>query len=129
MPPLLCRLREGAAPRSAWPGFDHRSAAWRNNGRRARDPRRGPGRYWHGGAAPPPAPRSENVGAVSDRGPRRRGAPPTFRSEEHTSELQSHSDLVCRLLLEKKKTTNKRKRPAATRPLRRCTGLAHEHAQ
>src|SRR5436190_6782205 len=27
------------------------------------------------------------------------------RSEEHTSELQSHSDLVCRLLLEKKKWT------------------------
>src|SRR5471032_1366666 len=26
-----------------------------------------------------------------------------FRSEEHTSELQSHHDLVCRLLLEKKK--------------------------
>src|SRR5438034_5246032 len=25
-----------------------------------------------------------------------------YRSEEHTSELQSHSDLVCRLLLEKK---------------------------
>src|SRR5438034_6235318 len=35
------------------------------------------------------------------------GDPPTLnswtRSEEHTSELQSHSDLVCRLLLEKKK--------------------------
>src|SRR5438034_829108 len=30
------------------------------------------------------------------------GRPPR-RSEEHTSELQSHSDLVCRLLLEKKK--------------------------
>src|SRR5438034_6285875 len=29
---------------------------------------------------------------------------PLTRSEEHTSELQSHSDLVCRLLLEKKKT-------------------------
>src|SRR5260221_6577986 len=29
---------------------------------------------------------------------------PGCRSEEHTSELQSHSDLVCRLLLEKKKT-------------------------
>src|SRR5437588_7003852 len=29
--------------------------------------------------------------------------PPLVRSEEHTSELQSHSDLVCRLLLEKKK--------------------------
>src|SRR5438034_7850171 len=28
------------------------------------------------------------------------------RSEEHTSELQSHSDLVCRLLLEKKKTVS-----------------------
>src|SRR6202008_5192471 len=28
----------------------------------------------------------------------------TLRSEEHTSELQSHSDLVCRLLLEKKLT-------------------------
>src|SRR5437667_7663029 len=27
------------------------------------------------------------------------------RSEEHTSELQSHHDLVCRLLLEKKKNT------------------------
>src|SRR5438132_14199723 len=42
----------------------------------------------------------------------------SIRSEEHTSELQSHSDLVCRLLLEKKKKkyiktqktqTNKRK--------------------
>src|SRR5260221_7934288 len=30
-------------------------------------------------------------------------APATDRSEEDTSELQSHSDLVCRLLLEKKK--------------------------
>src|SRR5438034_2186682 len=30
---------------------------------------------------------------------------PMERSEEHTSELQSHSDLVCRLLLEKKKNT------------------------
>src|SRR5437588_8594623 len=29
--------------------------------------------------------------------------PMSIRSEEHTSELQSHSDLVCRLLLEKKK--------------------------
>src|SRR5438034_2614110 len=31
------------------------------------------------------------------------------RSEEHTSELQSHSDLVCRLLLEKKKKTRTKK--------------------
>src|SRR5215204_6947211 len=31
-----------------------------------------------------------------------------LRSEEHTSELQSHSDLVCRLLLEKKKKKKKK---------------------
>src|SRR5438034_7011937 len=37
---------------------------------------------------------SEEVAAAST---------PGRRSEEHTSELQSHSDLVCRLLLEKKK--------------------------
>src|SRR5260221_9567602 len=33
-----------------------------------------------------------------------------LRSEEHTSELQSHSDLVCRLLLEKKKKEERIKR-------------------
>src|SRR5215204_7094449 len=44
------------------------------------------------------------------------GDRPDRRSEEHTSELQSHSDLVCRLLLEKKKkaihlnTNNKTKK-------------------
>src|SRR3712207_8416341 len=32
---------------------------------------------------------------------------PTIRSEEHTSELQSRQYLVCRLLLEKKKTNTK----------------------
>src|SRR5688572_30935641 len=32
---------------------------------------------------------------------------PAVRSEEHTSELQSQSNLVCRLLLEKKKQKNK----------------------
>src|SRR5688572_32159042 len=37
------------------------------------------------------------------------------RSEEHTSELQSQSNLVCRLLLEKKKPHSKRRR-AALRP-------------
>src|SRR2546427_4065905 len=34
-----------------------------------------------------------------------------LRSEEHTSELQSQSNLVCRLLLEKKKTAFKRTSP------------------
>src|SRR5438034_5997386 len=43
--------------------------------------------------------------AASARPPTRAAARST-RSEEHTSELQSHSDLVCRLLLEKK---NKKK--------------------
>src|SRR5438034_8174169 len=40
--------------------------------------------------------------------PLTRPRPRTRRSEEHTSELQSHSDLVCRLLLEKKKKKQKR---------------------
>src|SRR5438034_8401065 len=39
-----------------------------------------------------------------DPAPLRRLLSEDFRSEEHTSELQSHSDLVCRLLLEKKKS-------------------------
>src|SRR5437588_11632663 len=37
-----------------------------------------------------------------------RSAREDLRSEEHTSELQSHSDLVCRLLLEKKKKNSRR---------------------
>src|SRR6266511_5904788 len=37
-------------------------------------------------------------------GVRRQG--PAARSEEHTSELQSRENIVCRLLLEKKKNTN-----------------------
>src|SRR2546428_11898804 len=41
----------------------------------------------------------ERVAGVVGAGP--------LRSEEHTSELQSRSDLVCRLLLEKKKTETK----------------------
>src|SRR2546421_8907528 len=39
------------------------------------------------------------------------------RSEEHTSELQSRSDLVCRLLLEKKKQDNSRHVPNHQSPL------------
>src|SRR5438034_9503110 len=41
----------------------------------------------------------------------------TGRSEEHTSELQSHSDLVCRLLLEKKKQTRRADDKSATHPI------------
>src|SRR5437588_6545864 len=43
---------------------------------------------------------------------------PHLRSEEHTSELQSHSDLVCRLLLEKKKTYTTHTTHAQTRKCR-----------
>src|SRR5437899_3857099 len=39
-----------------------------------------------------------------------------LRSEEHTSELQSLRHLVCRLLLEKKKTNNAQHRPTANKP-------------
>src|SRR5688572_31973972 len=44
-----------------------------------------------------------------------------YRSEEHTSELQSQSNLVCRLLLEKKKKTTRarRKRTRAPTPRRK----------
>src|SRR5260221_6741823 len=46
--------------------------------------------------------------APASRQAARAARPP--RSEEHTSELQSHSDLVCRLLLEKKKLLSLAKR-------------------
>src|SRR5207237_1893259 len=42
-----------------------------------------------------------------DDGPAPRHDSPKGRSEEHTSELQSHLNLVCRLLLEKKKTVTR----------------------
>src|SRR5688572_32212214 len=60
-----------------------------------------------------PASGRRTAGGVADRDPRRRATGAhrvrcrddlPRRSEEHTSELQSQSNLVCRLLLEKKKT-------------------------
>src|SRR2546430_13558530 len=42
--------------------------------------------------------------ALNDKDTNRNGIRTYLRSEEHTSELQSQSNLVCRLLLEKKKT-------------------------
>src|SRR2546427_6831615 len=87
----------------------------------------------HGDPAPSHRPCSPNGGHTESRTPHRfalfstsprccayRGGPPcpsstrllqpTYhpRSEEHTSELQSQSNLVCRLLLEKKKTKKER---------------------
>src|SRR2546426_3083242 len=50
-----------------------------------------------------PVPRAGGAGAARARGGRRVRAAGHDRSEEHTSELQSPCNLVCRLLLEKKK--------------------------
>src|SRR2546430_9108486 len=41
-----------------------------------------------------------------------RSSRPTWRSEEHTSELQSQSNLVCRLLLEKKNKRHDKRTPS-----------------
>src|SRR5690242_20768367 len=47
------------------------------------------------------------VSTAADRSTTRLGTDGSSRSEEHTSELQSHVNLVCRLLLEKKKKKKK----------------------
>src|SRR5215211_5658145 len=91
-----------SCPRRRRPGV---AAAPPRTGRRAGR------RSVHGGSPEPPARRSRRSrGRPSPPPPadRGRGASGPFRrhrarSEEHPSELQSHSDLVCRLLLEKKK--------------------------
>src|SRR5436190_13175063 len=47
------------------------------------------------------------------------------RSEEHTSELQSHSDLVCRLLLEKKKKKKRHDNWSNEQTIRHSTTELH----
>src|SRR5207302_10510811 len=49
-------------------------------------------------------PRLHPTASQTHRVPRRASLRASWRSEEHTSELQSRENLVCRLLLEKKKT-------------------------
>src|SRR5947207_12143588 len=66
--------------------------------------RRVPPRARRGRREPVPA----ALDARHPRAPEARHGALGGRSEEHTSELQSHSDLVCRLLLEKKKNIRKR---------------------
>src|SRR2546430_9174461 len=64
--------------------------------------------------------RSPELAELAPSGTRRMGASPhangglllkhlVMRSEEHTSELQSQSNLVCRLLLEKKNSSSRRR--------------------
>src|SRR5438034_4796243 len=55
--------------------------------------------------------RASGAGPARPHPRARADRPGRVRSEEHTSELQSHSDLVCRLLLEKKKQTQSPTRP------------------
>src|SRR5690625_5454634 len=88
-PPVTARRRSTPAPREAHPPHHQQQRETPND---RRHPDRRPGQGLRQGAGPE-RPR-----------PRRR----TRRSEEHTSELQSRFDLVCRLLLEKKK---KKKHP------------------
>src|SRR5690625_6235951 len=49
----------------------------------------------------------------------------SFRSEEHTSELQSRGHLVCRLLLEKKNRSTMSTRPQRTRGYRDALWFTH----
>src|SRR2546428_3371359 len=63
-----------------------------------------PSRVTHTSSCSPcPVPVAYTSDPVADTA---RSAEPPERSEEHTSELQSRSDLVCRLLLEKKTAKN-----------------------
>src|SRR5688572_32004593 len=76
-----------------------------------------------------PGPRAiASAGAGADAGARGPlGASRRHRSEEHTSELQSQSNLVCRLLLEKKKTAAaRRQRQAGQRPFGQERVARHE---
>src|SRR6476646_9249918 len=67
--------------------------------------------------------RRSRCGARSSSGTPSSPARTGGRSEEHTSELQSHSDLVCRLLLEKKKVLGQ------IGPVDGKRGIAAEHDQ
>src|SRR5690606_40877512 len=86
--PISCRARPGS--RGGRP-------------RRARPSRCGGGRA-RGRPPPPSPPPACRCRPASCRRPPGRG-----RSEEHTSELQSRENLVCRLLLEKKKKDTEKK--------------------
>src|SRR5438876_8466835 len=84
-----------ALPISARPGGPGRAA------RAADEPE-------SGGHGPPPRSATRPAGPdARRRASGRAGGQPPARSEEHTSELQSPVHLVCRLLLEKKKTPTK----------------------
>src|SRR5437667_10529320 len=94
-----CKARRDVAPRAR--GLPPRSARLARSGdsRLARGAAR-LGRAIRGARSgqPDPDPHGRHLCHLASR-----------RSEEHTSELQSHHDLVCRLLLEKKKKKKNKK--------------------
>src|SRR5206468_10433377 len=65
----------------------------------------------------------EAVQCFATKAPGRRIWSTAHRSEEHTSELQSRSDLVCRLLLEKKKRTTTSREISTDTPTLTATPL------
>src|SRR5438477_5055487 len=67
---------------------------------------------------------SSGAKCYRDRTGRQRLGCGRLRSEEHTSELQSHVNLVCRLLLEKKKT-----RPRRSQAVGYCVSLSISRVQ
>src|SRR5471030_3503743 len=69
---------------------------------------------------------ASRTASPSSRTPRP-APPPWFRSEEHTSELQSLRHLVCRLLLEKKKTQQKPPHPRKKKKQRRTHKQQQNH--
>src|SRR2546430_3077748 len=85
--PLFRSTQRRAEPRHCWRPRASPPAPATHPGRRCSQPPRP-----HGGRA--------------NRHTARNATASTSRSEEHTSELQSQSNLVCRLLLEKKKKTH-----------------------
>src|SRR5437667_6588451 len=70
-----------------------------------------PRQFWHplGDVQPPPDRQGQTPALPAARSAGSAPRSRSKRSEEHTSELQSHHDLVCRLLLEKKKKKYKYK--------------------
>src|SRR5438105_12255470 len=75
-------------------------------------------------AAPEASGSFELVASANGRFVARGPLTPPARSEEHTSELQSRVDLVCRLLLEKKKKDSKENQSMGNKNRPHCIGAS-----
>src|SRR5438093_1940716 len=83
------------------------------------------GRLKLASSAPTKARSSASVGGSEGSRGTTKAQPTSDRSEEHTSELQSLTNLVCRLLLEKKKTVSPRRASASSGDLAAETRHCH----